>query len=130
MQTLNKIIKISFIVSILVFIINLIFNDFKIDYFKDLENWGIMVFYSLSLTIVNVLYADLFEKYVGWENAGPKRVFLSASGSIIVTLIAYFLCRLIQIVLLVPTKTLTEFISEEKLRYYLFPLLFSTVILA
>ena len=128
MQTLNKIIKISFIVSILVFIINLIFNDFKIDYFKDLENWGIMVFYSLSLTIVNVLYADLFEKYVGWENAGPKRVFLSASGSIIVTLIAYFLCRLIQIVLLVPTKTLTEFISEEKLRYYLFPLLFSTVI--
>ena len=43
MQTLNKIIKISFIVSILVFIINLIFNDFKIDYFKDLENWGIMV---------------------------------------------------------------------------------------
>lgn len=128
MQTLNKIIKISFIVSILVFIINLIFNDFKIDYFKDLENWGIMVFYSLSLTIVNVLYADLFEKYVGWENAGPKRVFLSASGSIIVNLIAYFLCRLIQIVLLVPTKTLTEFISEEKLRYYLFPLLFSTVI--
>ena len=118
MQTLNKIIKISFIVSILVFIINLIFNDFKIDYFKDLENWGIMVFYSLSLTIVNVLYADLFEKYVGWENAGPKRVFLSASGSIIVTLIAYFLCRLIQIVLLVPTKTLTEFISEEKLRQY------------
>ena len=70
MQTLNKIIKISFIVSILVFIINLIFNDFKIDYFIDLENWGIMVFYSLSLTIVNVLYADLFEKYVGWENAG------------------------------------------------------------
>ncbi|WBL27106.1 2TM domain-containing protein [Zunongwangia sp. HGR-M22] len=128
MQSLLKIFKISIVVCILVFVINLIFNDFDIDFFRDIKNWGVMVFYSVSITIVNVLYADLFEKYVGWENAGTRRIFYSALGAIIVTLVAYFLCRLIHLVWLVPTKTIAQFVSEEKLRYYLFPLLFSTAI--
>ncbi|MDN3593801.1 2TM domain-containing protein [Zunongwangia endophytica] len=128
MQSLLKIFRISIVVCILVFVINFIFNDFDIEFFRDIKNWGVMVFYSISITIVNVLYADLFEKYVGWENAGTRRIFYSALGAIIVTLVAYFLCRLTHLVWLVPTKTIAEFVSEEKLRYYLFPLLFSTAI--
>jgi hypothetical protein len=107
--------------------LNVIFGGVGIERLYNLTAWGVVFFYSFSLTLVNVLYFILFEKKIGWENAGIKRVLMASGGSVVLSLITYFFCRLID-------KTafegipLVQFLENERMSYYFFPLMFTLII--
>lgn len=128
MKTILKVLKIGFIVSVLVILLDAAANNFEIREMKSFGTLGIYLFYCFALTIVNVLFSMGFEKFVGWENTGIRKLLLSTGGSILVTLIAYFFCRMVHLTLIDPVYNVSEFLANEDLSNYLFPLLFSTCI--
>ena len=68
-----------------------------------------------------------FDKKIGWEGATLQRILLAAGGSIVLTLIFYFFCRIVDEVYF-NSYDFSEFIAKEKPVYYLGPLLFITII--
>ena len=128
MKTILKVLKIGFIVSVLVILLDAAAHNFEIREMKSFSTIGIYLFYSFTLTLVNVLFSIGFQKFVGWENTGVRKLLLSTAGSILVTLIAFFLCRMVHLTLIDPIYSLSEFLDKEELSNYLFPLLFSTCI--
>ena len=127
MRNLIKILKVSTVICLVLILLNLLFGGTKFTHLADLQVWGIYFFYCFVLTLVNVVYFSVFEKKIGWENATLKRVIFAATGSIILTLVAYFFCRLVDYTLFHDTG-LQEFLENERAEYYLFPLLFTTII--
>lgn len=127
MRILLKILKISVIISIVVMTLNLLFGGLSLPGLLELKTWGIYFFYCFVLTLVNGLYFTLFERKIGWENATLNRVFLAAAGSVILTLAAYFFCRLVDETLF-QGNDLQEFFQNERAQYYLFPLLFTAIV--
>ncbi|MGB7786748.1 MAG: 2TM domain-containing protein [Salinimicrobium sp.] len=127
MRNLIKILKVSAVICLVLILLNLLFGGTKFTHLTDLQVWGVYFFYCFVLTLVNVIYFSVFEKKIGWENATLKRVIFAATGSIILTLVAYFFCRLVDNTLFHDTG-LQEFLENERAEYYLFPLLFTTII--
>ncbi len=127
MKLFPKILKISISISLIVMVLNFIFGGLEMEELLDPAIWGLFFFYSFALTVVNALYFDFFAKKIGWENASLKRVFFAATGSIVVTLITYFLCRMVDNTIF-KGETLVTFLNNEKLGYYLFPLLFTALV--
>ncbi|MGB7843483.1 MAG: 2TM domain-containing protein [Salinimicrobium sp.] len=127
MRTLFKILKITVIISLVLVLLNLIFGGILIDEMANLKVWGTFFFYSFVLTLVNAYYFSFFERKIGWEGANLKRVLLATSGSVILTLVAYFFCRLVDETLF-QGQDLAEFLRNERVRYYLFPLLLTVIV--
>ena len=127
MKTVLRILKISVIICVIVMALNVIFGGVGIERLYNLTAWGVVFFYSSSLTLVNVLYFILFEKKIGWENADIKRVLLASGGSVVITLITYFFCRLVDSTVFNNVDVYT-FLENENLKYYFFPLMFTIII--
>ncbi|MDR5589995.1 2TM domain-containing protein [Christiangramia sp. SM2212] len=128
MKLLFKILKISVAICVILVVIETIFStDKSFETLLELKVWGTYFFYCIVLTTVNSLYFLYFGEKIGWEGASLRRILLAAGGSIILTLIFYFLCRIVDEVLFNSTS-FSEFISKERLVYYLGPLLFITII--
>ncbi|GAB2777209.1 histidine kinase [Salinimicrobium soli] len=127
MRILIKILKISAIICVVVVLLNLVFGGIIFPDLADLKMWGIYFFYCFVLTFVNVVYFAIFDKKIGWEDATLQRVFFAAAGSIILTLVAFFFCRLVDETLFQGTGV-EEFLQNERAQYYLFPLLFTTIV--
>lgn len=127
MKTLLKILKISIIICVVVVLINGLFGAHNFVQLTDPALWGIYFFYSFVLTAINASYFDFFEKKIGWEGADLKKVLLAAAGSIVLTMIGYFLCRMVDHTIF-RGGSLENFLSNERLIYYLFPLLFTAVV--
>ncbi|WP_417886840.1 2TM domain-containing protein [Zunongwangia sp.] len=128
MKTAFRIFKIGIIATVLVFFLDSIFNNFEIDRIKNLKVWGLYFFYSFSITIVNIIFSILFEKFVGWKNAGIRKLLASTAGTVIITLGTYFFCRLIHLTYIENEYSVAVFLEKERLGNYIFPLLFSTTI--
>ena len=124
---LLKILKVSVIICVIVILLEIVFNQFKIRNLIDLKVIGVFAFYSFVLTFINAGYFALFKRTIGWKGAGLLRVILAAAGSIIITLIGFFFCRLIHLTVF-EDIAFTRFIENESITYYLFPLLFTTAI--
>ncbi|MDX1762073.1 MAG: 2TM domain-containing protein [Christiangramia sp.] len=127
MKFLIKILKISLAVCLLLILLDTTFNGLKFENLIDLDYLGVYFFYSFTLTLINSVYFYYFGEKIGWAGAGIKRVVIATIGSIIVTLIGFFFCRLVD-------KTLfegvpyAEFLKNESIRFYFFPLLFTSII--
>ena len=127
MKYLIKILKISGIVCLVIIFLDTVFNNFRISSLLEVEYWGLYAFYSIVLTIINSLYFYVFNSKVGWEGASLKRVFVAAIGAIVVTLIGFFFCRLIDKTVF-HDGSFEEFINNESITNYFFPLLFTTIV--
>ncbi|WP_373055975.1 2TM domain-containing protein [Zunongwangia sp. H14] len=127
MKTFLKILKIALVISLIVVVLDAIFGSFRLENLLQWKVWTMYFFYSFVLTLLNAIYFDFFRKKIGWKNAGLKRVALASGGSIILTLIGFFFCRLVNYTI-VKDSSLNEFLENESLRYYLFPLLFTTLV--
>lgn len=127
MKALLKILRISIIICVVIILINSLFGAHSWEHLLEIQLWGTYLFYSFVLTAVNATYFDLFEKKIGWEGADLKRVILAATGSIALTMLGYFLCRLVDQTIF-QGFSMSHFLSKEKLSYYLFPLLFTAVV--
>ncbi|WP_289024029.1 2TM domain-containing protein [uncultured Salegentibacter sp.] len=127
MKFILKILKISLGVAVFIICLELIFGGFEFEKFRNLEIWFIFFTYSFILTLINGLYFWWFGEKITWEKATLKKVLFGAFGSIILTLIGYFFCRVLHYVVYngIP---LQEFWTNERINNYLFPLLFTTII--
>ncbi|MBE7640138.1 histidine kinase [Salegentibacter sp. BLCTC] len=127
MKFILKILKISLGVAVFIICLELIFGGFEFEKFRNLEVWFIFFTYSFILTLINGLYFWWFGEKITWEKATLKKVLFGAFGSIIITLIGYFFCRVLHYVVYngIP---LQEFWTNERINNYLFPLLFTTII--
>ena len=127
MKFILKILKISLGVAVFIICLELIFGGFEFEKFRNLEIWFIFFAYSFILTLINGLYFWWFGEKITWEKATLKKVLFGALGSIILTLIGYFFCRVLHYVVYngIP---LQEFWTNERINNYLFPLLFTTII--
>ena len=127
MKIVKKILKITLVIWVLVLLINLVFGSVSLAALLDPELLGLFLFYSFVLTALNALYFAYFNEKIGWEKGGLKRVFLAAGGSIVLTLIGFFFCRMVDKTVF-HDQPLKEFLQNEELSFYLFPLLFTAVI--
>ncbi|MDT0643231.1 2TM domain-containing protein [Zunongwangia sp. F363] len=126
MKIIFKILRIAVIISVAVMLLDSVFNA-RAEKLLDWEIWGVIFFYSVVLTAINATYFSFFNRKIGWAGAGLKRVFLASAGSIILTLIGFFFCRMIDQTLFRGME-LTLFLKNEELRYYYAPLLFTIIV--
>lgn len=127
MKVLLKILRISIIICLVIILINGIFGAHTWRQVLDIRLWGIYFFYSFVLTGINATYFDWFERKIGWEGADLKRVLMAAGGSIVLTMIGYFMCRLVDQTIF-RGVSLSHFLSNERFINYLFPLLFTAIV--
>ena len=127
MKILLKILRISIIICLIVVMIDTFSSDRPLENLLLPELWGMYFMYTFVLTCVNSLYFDYFSKKVGWEGASLQTVFGAAGGSIVLTLMGFFFCRIIDKTL-INDMSIEEFLSNESLKFYISPLLFTTII--
>ena len=128
MKQVSKILRISIVICILLMIMETLFNSDKtLSNILEFKTWGTYFFYCIVLTTVNSFYFLMFGKKIGWEGASLKTILLAAGGSIALTLLFYFLCRTVDEVLF-NGNTFMEFLSKERMYYYLGPFLVITII--
>ncbi len=127
MKHLIKVLKISVVVCLLLILLDTTFNGMEFGKLVDPEYWGVYMFYSFNLTLINSLYFWFFGKKIGWSGAGIKRVIIATAGSIAITLIGFFFCRLFDKTIF-QGISIEEFLENESLRFYFFPLLFTAII--
>jgi hypothetical protein len=127
MKFFLKILKISLAITILIIGLELLFGGFELEKFMSFETWFLFFAYSFILTFINGSYFWWFGAKITWEKATLKKVLLGAFGAVVLTLIGFFFCRVLHYVVYegVPMQ---EFLANEKMYTYLFPLLFTTII--
>lgn len=127
MKALFKIFRISLVLCLVIFLINNFFGGHRWVDLLDVELWGTYFFYTFVLTGLNAVYFNYFERKIGWEGANLKKVLFAAGGSVALTMSGYFFCRLVDQTLF-QGFSLSHFLKNENLSYYLFPLLFTAVV--
>ncbi len=128
-KLLLQLFKVSGLITLVLILIELVFRNSSTT--KELANisyWGIFFFYSFTLTAVNGIFFYLMNKKINWDGKGVKRIVFGVIGSIALTLIAYFFCRAIHLIYFEARYDLVEFIANEKISSYLFPLLFTAIV--
>ena len=127
MKLLLRILKIAIIICLFIVLVNSLFGAHDLEELMSVELWGTYFFYCIVLTALNAVYFHYFREKIGWEQAGIQRVILASLGSVVITLVGYFFCRLV-------TRTVfedvpfQEFLENESVTYYILPLLFTVVI--
>jgi hypothetical protein len=127
MKFFLKILKISLAITILIIGLELLFGGFELKKFMSFETWFLFFAYSFILTFINGSYFWWFGAKITWEKATLKKVLLGAFGAVVLTLLGFFLCRVLHYVVYEGVP-LQEFLANEKMYTYLFPLLFTTII--
>lgn len=127
MKALLKIFRISIIICLVIILINGLFGAHEWIALFDLRLWGTYFFYTFVLTALNASYFDYFQKKIGWEGANLRKVLLAAGGSVALTMAGYFFCRLVDQTIF-QGFTISHFLTNEQLSYYLFPLLFTAIV--
>ncbi|SKB83828.1 hypothetical protein SAMN05660776_0044 [Salegentibacter holothuriorum] len=127
MKFIQKILKISLAITILIIGLELLFGGFELEKFMSFETWILFFAYSFILTFINGSYFWWFGAKITWEKATLKKVLFGAFGAVILTLIGFFFCRVLHYVVY-EGVALQEFLANEKMYTYLFPLLFTTII--
>ncbi|WP_300436347.1 2TM domain-containing protein [Christiangramia sp.] len=127
MKLFLKILRITVIICLIVVFIDTTFTDRPLKRLLEPELWGMYFMYTFVLTCINGFYFYYFSEKIGWEGASLKRVFGAAAGSIVLTLIGFFFVRMIDETI-INDKTIKEFLSNESIKNYFFPLLFTAVV--
>lgn len=124
-----KLIKVSILITVSLLVLNVIFSkSTNFNSLLKISNWGIYFLYSFVLSLVNSLFFYFMNRRINWDGKGVQRIIIGVVGSVILTLLAYFVCRLIHLVYFEKLYGLDEFLAKEHLGNYLFPLLFTAII--
>ncbi|ARN70995.1 histidine kinase [Nonlabens sp. SCSIO 43208] len=129
-MTLKKFFK-YFIYSILLAFIILLINAYARGYFFNFQeeaiNFGINFMFTVVLTAVNQWWFNFISKYYDWETHTVGRLIFGALGSIILTMIALFVCYII-VVLGFYQKSLEFFWANQSAEYYWLGLIITVIV--
>ncbi|MUP47191.1 histidine kinase [Gramella sp. BOM4] len=127
MNEFFKIIRISLVVCLIVIILDTTFGGMRFEKLTDPAYWGMYYFYSFVLTLVNSIYFIWFVNKIGYEGANVKTILLASAGSIAVTMVGFFFCRMVDRTLF-SGISMDEFLENEHINAYFFPILFTTIV--
>ncbi len=114
-----KIAKISFIIAIVIEVIDVLFNlDTPMTWKGELEDTIVHFAFAFPLAAVNSYFFRFLGILYTWEKQPQKRLWFGAIGSIILTMITLALIRTVLVVGYYG-KPLKEFIQQERLSYYM-----------
>jgi sensor histidine kinase YesM len=118
-----KNIIITFIIGCSVFVVgNLLSGGFEYNSINDfLIDFVFYQLYSFLLGYSNMYYFDYLERLKWKREDRIKRIFIGIAGSIIITLTGLFLLRGFTSIA-INGKSFTEFLTQEKFKYYQFGL--------
>ena len=126
MKEFIKVIGISIIIAVILFVINIMFkysSGVEVQYdIKLVKTFGYYVMYSIPLTFVNSYFFDYLHHKAIHHRILKNRILIGFLGSIILTLVTMFLVRLFHRTVL-DSLTFDEFLEFEKLQFYFITLL-------
>ncbi|TVZ27611.1 hypothetical protein JM83_2661 [Gillisia sp. Hel_I_86] len=124
-----KILKVSIMITIIIGFLDIVFSpSTTLDDLLSVTNLGLYFFYSFVLSSVNGLFFYFMNQRINWEGKGVQRVVIGVVGSMVLTLIAFFISRMIHLVYFESRYNLDEFLENERIGNYLFPLLFTAIV--
>jgi len=129
MNRVAKELLITFIIGTSVFIVGTLFYDNSSDKSTPayLVSFGFYQLYALVLGFGNTRYFNFLETLKWKETNGLKRIIIGIIGSVLITLIGLFLLRAFSSVIY-SGYSFTNFIANEKLKYYTFGFLVTMLI--
>ena len=127
MKIIQKILKISITITLVIILLDTTFNGMRFEKLAEANYWLTYFLYAFVLTAINMAYSWFYDEKIGWEKASFGKVLLAATGSIVVTLIGFFFCRMFQETIF-EGNTLKYFFENERIGYYFFPLLITIII--
>lgn len=92
-----------------------------------LVEFGYYCVYGVVLSIINGTYFDYLNNKVRWEKYSRYRFFISAIGSVLLTMFGIFCIRYTTEVIIY-RESFEKFIREEKFSFYLISLLITLII--
>ncbi|TMM57206.1 helix-turn-helix domain-containing protein [Maribacter algarum] len=122
------VLRIFLIVTLVVILVDFAFLNLGMDGLLSWKLHLITALYSFAITLANLAYFDFINAKFNEKTEPYKRISIGVVGSTLITLATYFICRLIHLVLIVETKTLKEFLENETIGHYLFPLFIALVV--
>lgn len=118
-NSISKIVKISLVITLGLIIVPRIINwGDELVWEEQLEYGLICLIFALLLTTLNIYYDEYISKRYSWENQPKKRLLIGSIGSMVITLIAFGLARLILVVWYYG-KSLDHFIQNEGVSIYM-----------
>ena len=93
-----------------------------------LTAFGIALFYAGIFSLVNKWFFSWLGKEFSWEEHARTRFFLGAGGSIVLNTLTFAVCRFVVRVWFLNQIPAAEFLENERLSSYIFPLMLATII--
>lgn len=132
MKTFTKstwsILGVSLLITVFIVLLGFVFSGFDTNELFDLKSLGITFLYVFTLTLVNSLFYEFTDKKLDWSTQAKKRLIIGIVGSIVITMLAYFCCRLLQLVVIEQKFSVSEFLEQEKAGNYFFTFLLVVII--
>ncbi|MGB3150345.1 MAG: 2TM domain-containing protein [Maribacter sp.] len=126
----GKVIKVSFYITLGISILNIIMAlNHGVVWMDEFEGVGITFVYAFIITATNVYYNEYLTRKYSWEQETQKRLWYGALGSILLTIIAYGVARMLHEVLLYG-KGFIQFIQNENISNYIFVLFIAVLVSA
>ena len=123
-----KIVRISALITLAIVVVQTILDwGQEIIWQRKIEEALIVFVVALFLTIINLYYEQYISNRFSWEEEPKKRLVIGSLGSILVTVLAYGLARLILFTLYFG-NTLDQFLNNESRTEYLFFTIIAIVI--
>ena len=130
MKNLLKLVGVGIIIAIIVMIVDQGFRYFSGTEIKFDINLLIMlgyyIIYSVPLSLVNSAFFDYLNGRVSWKKYAKYRFLIGFLGSVIITLITFFLVRMFQ-EMFIEGESWEEFITSEHPNTYLVALIVTLV---
>lgn len=128
MSSFLKVVRIAIIIALVMELVRLLLSDWEsITLYGEMQFTGIAFLYSFMLSMVNMYFSDYISKKYSWENETKKRLWYGASGSIILTVLAFGAVRAFTEIYIFG-HSFYEFIAGEKVEYYFYALLVTLVV--
>ena len=128
MKSAKRILQIIIFATIIVQLISYIFSGFNIYKLNTISEWGINLLVTALITISNIGFFNFLDAQLSWEKDGLKKMIFGLIGTIIVTLVAILVARILQETVIENRMDLKTFFEQERLSNYLFGLLFTLVV--
>jgi len=120
--------RITIVVSLFIVLMDFIFSGFDLAVITNWKDILITILYTCTLTLVNFAYFIFLDGKLDWKVQSKSRFVYGVLGSILLTVLAYFICRVLHVVVIEQHYSLNKFLTEEKASYYLFPFLLTTIV--
>lgn len=127
-KTIKTIVGVSLMITFFIVLLGFVFSGFETNELTDLKSLGVTFFYVFVLTLVNAGFYALTDRKLDWNTKGKKRLIIGITGSVLLTMLAFFGCRILHLVVIEQKFSFNEFLEQENAGNYFFTFLITIII--